>query len=232
MPETETHSDLDFAMLTMKTTLRSRPRWAAALFLMILAGCGYKVPEKEATASGQEIFQLCSSCHGEAGEGHQEYNAPAIAGLPVWYIEAQLKKFRSGARGAHPADVAGLMMRPMTRSFHNEADLKEVAAYVSKLPRPAPAPVLTGGSAEHGKTLFTVCTACHQADGSGQPLVKAPPLKQASDWYLFAQLKKFKAGIRGTNAQDIEGAQMRPQASILADEQAMKDVVAYIATLK
>jgi cytochrome c553 len=200
--------------------------------LLLLAGCDYKLPRPEQTASGEEIFQLCSECHGTAAEGHREYNAPAIAGLPAWYIEAQLKKFRSGVRGVHPADTAGMMMRPMTRSFHNEGDLKAAAAYVASLPRQSPRPLLTGGNPAHGKALYAVCSACHQADGSGQPLVKAPPLKQTSDWYLLAQLQKYKDGIRGGTTRDIEGSQMRPQASALPDEQAMKDVVAYIATLK
>jgi cytochrome c553 len=48
---------------------------------------------------------------------------------------------------------------------------------------------------------------------------------------LLAQLKKFKDGIRGGTLADIEGSQMRPMATALADEQAMKDVVAHIATL-
>ena len=63
-------------------------------------------------------------------------------------------------------------------------------------------------------------------------IVKAPPLNHASDWYLLAQLKKFKDGIRGSSGMDIEGAQMMPMANTLKDEQAMKDVVAHIATLR
>jgi cytochrome c553 len=61
--------------------------------------------------------------------------------------------------------------------------------------------------------------------------LKAPPLTHASDWYLLAQLQKFKEGHRGL-AGDMEGATMRPQVAMLPDEQAMKDVVQYIATLK
>jgi cytochrome c553 len=61
--------------------------------------------------------------------------------------------------------------------------------------------------------------------------VKAPPLKHASDWYLLAQLQKYKEGQRGLTG-DVEGATMRPQVALLTDEQAMKDVVQYIGTLK
>jgi cytochrome c553 len=59
----------------------------------------------------------------------------------------------------------------------------------------------------------------------------APDIRFTGDWYLLAQLKKFKSGQRGTNPKDIKGATMRPMAMTLANEQAMKDVVAYIMTL-
>jgi cytochrome c553 len=206
---------------------------AGVLGVLGLTGCDYKVPPEQPTASGEEIFELCRSCHGTHGEGQEQFHAPAIAGLPQWYIEAELKKFRSGARGTHPDDVTGMMMRPMTRSFHNDGDMKAVAAYVSSLPPAVGAPVLAKqGDAARGKTLYTPCTACHGPDGAGNEQVKAPPLNHASDWYLVAQLKKFKDGIRGGSGMDIEGAQMMPMAKTLADEQAMKDVVAHIATLR
>jgi cytochrome c oxidase subunit 2 len=230
MLENSPQTDLERAMQTLITMLR--PRVLPLGLLLLAAGCDYKVPTDQATASGEEMFQLCSQCHGAAGEGHREYNAPSIAGLPEWYVEAQLTKFRTGVRGTHPSDVTGMMMRPMTRSFHNQADLKAVAAYVASLPRPVTHPALTGGDAANGKALYAVCAACHQPDGSGQQLVKAPPLKQASDWYLLAQLEKFRAGVRGGTPRDVEGSTMRPMAASLASDQAVKDVVAYIATLK
>jgi cytochrome c oxidase subunit 2 len=203
----------------------------AGLLLLGAAGCGYKVPETTATARGDELFTLCSECHGKYAEGHPEYHAPAIAGLPQWYIENQLHKFKSGTRGAHPLDQTGMMMRPMTLSFRNEADLKTVAAYVSAMPPVKPAPTLKDTDPAHGKSLFAVCTACHGPEAAGNEAVKAPPLNRASDWYLVEQLRKFKHGIRGASPADLEGAQMRPMVATLADEQAIKDVVSHIVTL-
>ena len=195
-------------------------------------GCDYQVPQDTATATGQEIFQLCQQCHGPNAQGRREFNAPSIAGLPEWYIEAQLKKFRAGARGTHFNDSSGMQMRPMALSFHNEMDLKAVAAYVSSLPRPKTTPLLEGGNAALGATYYAPCTACHGPTGAGDVRVKAPPLQKASDWYLLAQLKKFHDGVRGGNPLDLEGATMRPMAAMLKDEQAMKDVVAHITTLQ
>lgn len=159
-------------------------------------------------------------------------NAPSIAGLPQWYIEAQLKKFKSGGRGAHFDDQTGMQMRPMAMSLANDAEISSVAQYVAGLAPSRPAPQLTGGDPTKGQATFAMCMACHGPDAGGNEAMKAPPLNHASDWYLFASLGKFKAGIRGTNPADTSGALMRPMALTLPDEQAMKDVIAYIMTLK
>jgi cytochrome c553 len=210
--------------------MRSRSTLPILLALMCGA-CDHQINEKQATASGQEIFELCTSCHGEQGQGNAEFNAPAIAGLPEWYVKSALHKFRGGVRGTHPADLTGMQMRPMALSFHNEADLEAAAAYVSGMPAVDPGPTLEGGNAQAGQAHYAVCSACHGPDGAGNQALKAPPLNRASDWYLARQLHKFKSGVRGTNPKDVEGAQMRPNAVAL-DDQAIKDVVAHIMTLK
>jgi cytochrome c553 len=158
-------------------------------------------------------------------------NAPSIAGLPQWYIDAQLKKFKAGGRGTHFDDLTGMQMRPMAMSLNSDAEIATIAAYVSSL-APHKPPVSVQGDANRGKTAYAVCTACHQADGSGNEALKAPPLTHTDDWYLVSSLKKFKAGIRGTNPLDISGAGMRPMAQTLATDQAVLDVVAYITTLQ
>jgi cytochrome c553 len=45
-------------------------------------------------------------------------------------------------------------------------------------------------------------------------------------------LKNFKNGSRGSNPGDIYGMQMRASAQLLADDQAIMDVVNYITTLQ
>ena len=73
--------------------------------------------------------------------------------------------------------------------------------------------------------------ACHGPTGGGNEAMRAPPLAKLDDWYVLTQLKKFKAGIRGTNPADLSGATMRPMAATLPDEQAMRDVIAHIQGL-
>ncbi len=179
---------------------------------------------------GRELFVLCATCHGERGEGNARRGAPAIAGLPQWYLEAQLRKFLSGQRGYHPQDNAGLQMRPMAQAVRRSEDLQAVAAYVASLPRTSPSATLDGQAAQ-GQGLYATCVACHGADGKGNEALKAPPLVGQNDWYIVAQLKKFKDGLRGTDAGDVTGQQMRAMANVLGDEKAMRDVAAYLRSL-
>ncbi|MFK7955018.1 MAG: cytochrome c [Lysobacterales bacterium] len=88
------------------------------------------------------------------------------------------------------------------------------------------------GDAEKGKALFATCVACHGADAKGQEVLNAPNLTGLQEWYFVRQISNFKAGIRGSDPKDIYGAQMRPMSMTLADDQAAKDVHAYIQTLK
>jgi cytochrome c oxidase subunit II len=87
------------------------------------------------------------------------------------------------------------------------------------------------GDATTGKTLFAPCIACHGQHAEGNPALNAPLLAGQEDWYLSRQLNHFKTGIRGADERDTFGLQMRPMAMILATDQAVADVVAYIKTL-
>jgi cytochrome c oxidase subunit 2 len=45
-------------------------------------------------------------------------------------------------------------------------------------------------------------------------------------------LHNYRAGLRGADAADSSGQQMRAMAATLADDAAVNDVVAYIDTLR
>ena len=87
------------------------------------------------------------------------------------------------------------------------------------------------GDAAAGAPLYAVCTACHGAQGEGNPLLNSPKLAGQGAWYMKRQLEYFKRGVRGTHELDIFGKQMAPMAAVLADETAINNVVAYIETL-
>lgn len=205
--------------------------FAAFAASLVASALGFVTPAAaQDPARGAAEYQLCAACHGDQGAGNESRGAPVIAGLPTWYVEAQLKKFQAGQRGYTRGDDTGLQMRPMASSLRTDADVASVATYVHALPAAHPAPTLAG-DATRGQTLFAPCTACHGPDGNGNEALKAPKLAGQADWYLIAQLQKFKSGARGAHKDDATGAQMRAMASTLVDEQAMLDVVAYVRTL-
>lgn len=180
---------------------------------------------------GEVLFDLCTQCHGSQGQGMALSLAPAIAGLGEWYVEAQLKAYKSGLRGKHPEDLGGLRMYPMSLSLRSDEDIAIVSKYVAELPRAYPPPTLKGGDPERGKGYYAPCTACHGADGKGNQTMNAPSLVGGTDWYLYESLKKFKAGVRGGNPENQNAVMMRGMAMSLPTEQAIRDVVAYVMTL-
>lgn len=180
---------------------------------------------------GKAMFRLCTQCHGEQGQGQKSIEAPAIGGLPAWYVEAQVQKFRNGVRGLHPKDLPGLRMRPMAKMLKKDEDVKAVAAYVATLPVKKETQTVMGDP-DAGKKQFEVCISCHGAQAEGNQAVGAPPLTTNSDWYLLTQLKNFKAGLRGADATvDATGNTMRNIANILT-EKSMHDLVDHIYNLK
>jgi cytochrome c oxidase subunit 2 len=182
-------------------------------------------------ARGKQLYKLCAACHEQDGRGNQQHNAPAIAGLGSWYIEAQLHKFREGQRGYHAEDVAALQMRPMARALRSDDDIRAVATYIATLP-PIASVATVSGDVERGKNLYTTCSACHGQDGKGNEEVKSPGLLHQLDWYVVAQMKKFHTGQRGAHKDDASGMQMRAMSMMLQDEQAFSDIAAYVLTLR
>jgi cytochrome c553 len=181
-------------------------------------------------ARGEALFDTCVPCHGSDGAGNEELRAPVIAGLPQWYVEAQLNKYQSAQRGAHPFDTVGIRMKSMSLSLDLEGDVESVAEFVAGMPVPGTPRAVVRGDAEAGESSYQTCVACHGARGEGIEALGSPPLVGQADWYLLSQLEKFKKGWRGTNQEDITGQTMRPNA-LLLDEAAMANVVAYIQTL-
>ncbi len=174
---------------------------------------------------------VCDACHGIKGEGLKELNAPRLAALQSWYLERQLRNFRAGIRGGNPADVTGAQMRVIASNLTSDSAVIEAAAYfASLLPLPVAAPSIQG-SAVRGKALYGACVACHGEKGQGQLSTQAPSLQGANDWYLVTQLQSFRSGTRGRNTRDTNGQTMRAIALTLPDDEAVRDLAAYIGTL-
>ena len=180
--------------------------------------------------TGQALYAVCAACHGAQGEGNQALNAPKLSGQDSWYLSRQLKNYKQGSRGTHPDDVYGQQMVPMVATLTSDQAIKDVVAYIATLPD-QPSPATLSGNVRKGAAIYETCASCHGADGRGIWSQNAPRQSGISDWYLARQLSNFKQGIRGSHRNDIYGAQMAAMARILADDEAINDLVAYINTL-
>lgn len=87
---------------------------------------------------------------------------------------------------------------------------------------------LAAGDAENGQGLYAICAACHGQNAEGMVAMNSPALAGMEEWYVIRQLQNFKSGIRGSNPEDTYGLQMASMAKMLADEQAIADVAAYV----
>lgn len=92
---------------------------------------------------GMRLFQeRCMECHRYNASGEMTFGSPPLIGRQGWYLEEQLKKFKSGKRGAVKNDVNGAKMVQMTTLFiEDEQMLRDVVAYIMTLnPDPVASP--------------------------------------------------------------------------------------------
>jgi cytochrome c553 len=211
---------------------RVRVRVAAIMGAVALAAVAIGCARGTAAAapSGASLYGACASCHGPSGEGSIEFGAPAIAGLPQWYVTSQLQRFQNGLRGRHADDVEGLKMRAMARQMRSEAETMAVAGHVASLPVVKNPVSLPEGNPTTGQAMFTLCVACHGTKGEGNEAVKAPPLAGQDDWYVAAQLRKFRAGVRGTVQGDPVGPIMQAMSMTIPAEN-IDHLAAYVHSL-
>src|SRR5688572_7229953 len=116
--------------------------------VLTMTGCARS--SVAASTSGAELFESCVPCHGAAGQGKTAVSAPAIAGLPAWYVAVQLERFQTGVRGRHGDDVEGLRMQAMSRQLRSEVETTAVARHVASLPQVTNTAALGGGDAVAG----------------------------------------------------------------------------------
>jgi cytochrome c oxidase subunit 2 len=108
---------------------------------------------------------------------------------------------------------------------------KDFQAWLATQPTYAQTRAAPAGDVAAGQAAYAVCSACHGAQGEGNPQLNAPKLAGQAGWYLARQLQDFKLGLRGVNEKDTYGKQMVAFAAMLADDTAVKNIVAYIGSL-
>ena len=182
-----------------------------------------------ATASG--IYgQVCAACHGEKGEGKEELHTPSIAGLPAWYVEEQIRKFRSGARGFHPEDLPGQQMRAISLIL-TELQISEAAKAVTTMPPGITEPPPADFDLETARYRYAnECMECHRYNGKGAVVFHSAQLISLNQNYLLRQLRNFRAGRRGATEGDLYGAKMVENMKQLTDDE-IEMFVHYIGAL-
>ncbi len=179
---------------------------------------------------GAAQYAVCAACHGQQGEGIAAMNAPKIAGQSAWYLKRQLMNYKKGFRGTHEGDVYGAQMIGMVATLVDQQAVDNVVAHILTFPDSAVSSTIEGDVAS-GQKYYNVCAYCHGGDGMGIQAMNAPRAAGMSDWYMERQLHNFKDEVRGGHPQDYNGKQMGFMADNLHDDQAVKDVIAYINTL-
>lgn len=184
---------------------------------------------------GKTLFATCAACHGARGEGNPKLGAPNIAAMPPWYVLRQLDNFANGRRGANRADVYGSQMREAAKVLVSDIQRKLVAEHIAALP---PQLSASGKSVDpaklaNGRSQFNaICSSCHGSGGRGNQTLGAPGLVGLDAAYAERQLLAFREGVRGAHPDDKWGGQMRVGAAMLPNVASIRDVAAYLATLK
>jgi cytochrome c oxidase cbb3-type subunit 3 len=146
-----------------------------------------------ARANGQRLFlDNCAACHGTEATGNAILGAPNLLDADWLYgagSEALLTSMREGRKGVMPA-LGGVL---------GKDGLNEAASYVLSLSgAKAPADWVAAG-----KTRFeTLCSACHGADGRGNPELGAPNLTD-NIWLYGGDLDSVYASIRDGRSGDM-----------------------------
>ena len=106
----------------------------------------------------------------------------------------------------------------------------EFDAWLAAQPTFAETQAMAAPNIAAGQAAYAICATCHGAEGEGNQALNGPKLAGQEAWYIERQLNYFKEGVRGGEG-DTNGAAMAPMAMTLADDAAVRNVSAYIATL-
>jgi cytochrome c553 len=166
----------------------------------------------------EERIAPCLACHGAKGQSATS-EVPSLGGQPVFYLTVQLLMFREKLR------VVELMNQVM-QGFKDD-DLRDMAAYLAKLPPPEPA----GGSMdaariERARAVIEQhrCNFCHQRNYSGEQNV--PRLAGQREDYLAKALREYK-----NNTRRGYDASMADVLYLISDEQIL-DLAYFLARLR
>jgi len=156
--------------------------------------------DPQARAMGERLFlTYCVQCHGSDARGSRGFpnltDRDWLWGGEPDAIRETLMNGRSG------------IMPPMASSIGGGANVEQVAHHVLRLSGGAHDPV----KAELGRDGFAACTACHGAEGKGNPLLGAPNLTDRT-WLFGGSLANVMDAINNGRTN-----QMPPFGELLGE---------------
>lgn len=227
--------------------MMGKHRYHYLILALLILGCSSKDDKKSFPQSltvaqlpsgnpeeGKALYVTCKTCHGVAGQGNRKLHAPALANTDSWYLYRQLMNFNKGIRGYITTDTLSLQMAAMAKTLKDSIAILHVVAFIKTMPEVELPSIIKGDIKKGERTYQSICGSCHGPGARGNEKMNAPRLNGLDDWYLKDQIGKFKNSIRGAHPADKLGAQMVPMVALLANDQAVDDVIAYIrsTTLK
>jgi len=166
--------------------------------------------------AGESVFMNhCAACHGADAAGQADLFPNLRDGSWQWGgdVTALEQTVRSGRQAVMPPWQAVL----------NDEGVAQLADYVL---------ALSAGSADPASTAAasyrTYCSACHGADGAGQPLLGAPALNDAEWLYggtpaaVRASIATGRNGVMPAFGERLDATQIRLVVAWLARDAAAK----------
>jgi len=189
------------------------------------SGVRAEEPDADTQVHAHKIaVTVCGTCHGTQGNSTQP-KFPRLAGQNANYLAAQLKAFRSQARG--DPDAIGYMWG-MAAELDDDTIAALAAYYAAQKaeagPRADQAAISRGREIyQNGVTAEGVpaCSTCHGADGRGQQ--EFPRLASQHEQYVLKQLSSFKSNMRKVAimhgvAQNLRVPEMESVAAYLQSQ--------------
>jgi cytochrome c553 len=201
----------------------------AALVLLaaaVLGSAGSAVRADEIDAADKLHAQkvaitVCGTCHGPQGNNIQP-KFPLLAGQNPTYLAAQLKAFRSQARG--DPDAIGYMWG-MAAELDDDTIAALAAYYTAQKPEASPrgdAAAIARGREIYQNGISAegvpACSSCHGADAHGTQ--DFPRLAGQHAQYVLKQLASFQSNMRKVAimhgvAQNLRRPEMESVAAFL-----------------
>ena len=156
---------------------------------------------------------------------------PRLAGQHGWYLARELGNFKQGLRGADSADTFGTQMRPMAQTLTDDAAVANVVAYIGTLQSPAPAATVQGDAAA-GKAAYATLCGVPRCERRGQSVVERAEARRPARLVHRARVAELQNGPARRRRQGHLWCADASDGRDLADDAAVNNVAAYIATLK